>query len=242
MIVYDAVMYWRETRLLEARRALWATLAPHIDYRIVALVGDRTFRGGSRQAPLPPAGLVDQTIKMALTADGAWRREWQQRDGVCRAAIRPHHLVLMTDADEFVDPRALPAIAEAAKSGPVKLGMDMWYFGTRWRNPEGWRHPAAFFRHHMPRRPSALRDEHERFPLVPNSGWHLSYFGEGDDDSKLSAFSHADHDTPGQRAHLARGRVRGIGPNFETLVDEPLTGPLADLLGGDGGGGHAGDG
>lgn len=232
-LVYETVMYWREARFVEARRRLWATLAPDVHYRVIALIGDRTFRGGTREAPDLPPGLVDQAVQTELSAADPWHREWQQRDAATVASIPRSALVLMTDADEFVDPRALPRILDAAKSGPVKLGMDMWYFGTRWRNPEGWRHPAAFFRRHMPRRPSSLRDEHERFPLVPDAGWHLSYFAEGDDDSKLSAFSHADHDTPDQRAHLARGRVEGVGPNWESLVDEPLTGPLAALLGGD---------
>lgn len=227
-VVWDVFPYWKETWAVEARIALWAQLAPDVDYRPVACVGDRTFRGDPLPENLPP--LPDSVRKVTVTLDGpgAWEREDQQRNAVSDLLpeMDPDDLILLVDADEIVDPRRLPDIMQATQSGPVKLAMGLWMCGSRWRNILPWLHPAACRARDLPDNPSRELRLSSR-PLVPDAGWHLSYYGTDEDiDAKLRAFSHSECDTPEYRAEMARLREHGD----DQRVDDPLVGPLADFL------------
>lgn len=221
MTVWDVFPYWRERWAVDARLRLWAGVD---NYNPLALVGDRTFRG-------QPLELVEPGIQMTrvvLDAGGPWEREHQQRNAVyaLKAGLDPDDLLLLTDADEFVDPAALPQILEATESGPVKLRMAMYACGTRWRNPGLWKHAAACRVRDLPEKPSEQLRSVRSFPGIDDAGWHLSFFGSDEDvDAKLRAFAHEDHDTPAMRADLVRLRETGNG-----WLDDPLTGPLADAL------------
>lgn len=233
MKVWDVFTYWREQWAALARLWLWSTLAPEVDYRPVALVGDRTHRGDPLPDDLPglPAG-VDR-VHVTLDAEDDWGREAQQRDAVRQLLPRmePDDVVLLCDADELVDPRALPTIVEMTADAPVKLRMLIYVCGTRWRHPGWWKHPAACRARDLPEKPTDdLRMYFGPIPRaclrVPDAGWHLTYYGTDEDiDLKLSAFAHAEHDTPDMRRELADLRDNGTG-----WIDDPLTGPLADVL------------
>lgn len=226
MRVWDVFPYWQERWAVNARLELWAAVN---DYTPVALVGDRTHRGSL----LPPAaqGPGVERLWVILDADGDWGREAQQRDAVRQLAPRmdPDDLVLLCDADEFVDPRALPRILEATARGPVKLRMAHYMCGTRWRHPNWWRHAGAFRARDMPTHPTAeLRMNFGPIYRVPDAGWHLTYMGTDEDvDAKLKAFAHAECDNEQTRAEIAH--IRALGTGF---IDDPLTGPLADILAG----------
>jgi hypothetical protein len=146
--------------------------------------------------------------------------------------MEPDDVVLLVDADELVDPRALPTIVEMTAAGPVKLRMVMYAYGTRWRSPHMWKHPAACRAQDLPEHPT--RDMRMFFgpiprPMlrVPDAGWHLTYFGtDADVDAKLSAFAHAEMDTAQMREDIARDRAEGSA----VLIDDPLAGPLAEAL------------
>lgn len=229
MRVWDVFPYWREQWAVEARVHMWSTLVPEVDYRPVALIGDRTHRGN----PLPtlelPTGIESPTV-VVLDADGDWEREKQQRNAVrsLLPLMAPDDLILLCDADEIVDPRALPRIAEATEAGPVKLRMVLYTCGTRWRHRDWWRHGAACRARDLPEHPSDDLRLNFALPKVPEAGWHLTYYGTDEDvDAKLSAFAHAEYDTAETRRELASIREHGTG-----YVDDPLTGPLADILAG----------
>lgn len=227
MKVWDTFPWWRERWAIDARLRLWATGAPEADYKPVVLLGDRTHRG----EPLPaerglPGGVL--SVLTILDADGDWERERQQRDGVRRLLpqMAPDDLILFCDADEFVDPRVLPAIIAATESGPVKLRMAMYCCGIRWRHAGTWRHPSACRVRDLPEHPSAELRQNFAPPKVEEAGWHLTYYGTAEDvDAKLRAFAHAESDTPDMRQVLTDIREHGRG-----WVDDSLTGPLADIL------------
>jgi hypothetical protein len=225
MIVWDAFPYWREQWAVDARLQLWSTLAPEVDYRPVALLGDRTHRGDPLSADRqPPAG--GMSVVTVLDADGDWEREKQQRDAVRTVLpmMAPDDLVLLVDADEFVDPRALSAIRAATESGPAKLRMAVYMCGTRWRHPDTWRHPTACRARDLPEHPTDGLRLNFGLPKVPEAGWHLTYYDE-DVDAKLRAFAHAEYDNEQTRLELADIREHGTA-----FVDAPLDGPLADIL------------
>lgn len=233
MKVWDVFPYWREQWAALARLWLWSTLAPEVDYRPVALLGDRTHRGNPLpdDLPDPPAGV--ERIRVTLDAADDWGREAQQRDAVRQLLPRmnPDDVVLLCDADEIVDPRALPTIVEMTAGAPVKLRMAIYACGTRWRHPGWWKHPAACRARDLPEKPTDdLRMYFGPIPRaclrVPDAGWHLTYYGTDEDaDLKLSAFAHAESDTEETRRDLADLRDNGTG-----WIDDPLTGPLADIL------------
>lgn len=229
MIVFDCFPYWRERWAVDARLRLWSTLAPDVEYMPVAFLGDRTHRGNPLPPDLPPLPEGVGRIHVTLDAEGDWGREEQQRDAVTRLAehLEPDDLILLTDADEIVDPRALPLILSATERGPVKLSMPLYMCGLRWRNVHPWRHPAACRAKDLPPAPSKNLRLNFGLPAVTDSGWHLTYLGSDEDiDAKLSAFAHAEHDTAEDRAELARIREHGDAER----VDDPLGDPLASIL------------
>ncbi len=233
LTVWDVFPYWRERWAVDARQRLWSTLAPAVDYRPVALLGDRTHRGNPLPDDLPdlPAGI--ERLRVTLDSADDWGREAQQRDAVRQLLPRmaPDDVVLLCDADEIVDPRALPTILEMTADAPVKLRMQIYVCGTRWRHPGWWKHPAACRARDLPEQPTAdLRMYFGPIPRaclrVPDAGWHLTYLGSDEDiDAKLSAFAHAENDTAQTREELAGIRANGTG-----YIDDPLTGPLAEIL------------
>ena len=220
-MIWDVFPYWCEAWAVRARLRLWAGVD---GYAPVALVGDRTHRGAPLPAPELPEGV--QAVAVTLDAGGNWEREQQQRDAVRSLPMAADDLLLLCDADELVDPAALPAIRAATESGPVKLRMALYCAGTRWRHRDPWRHAAACRARDLPDRPSEQLRLNFGLPKVDAAGWHLTYLGSDDDvDAKLSAFAHEECDTAEYRAAVARLRAEGSG-----WLDEPLTGPLADLL------------
>lgn len=229
MTVWDVFPYWREHWARDARQRLWSTIAPNVDYRRVALGGDRTFRGEPLPRPPLSLGPIVQYVWVTLDAGGPWEREKQQRDAVwlMREQMADDDLVLACDADEFVDPRALDRILDATAAGPVKLRMAMYTCGTRFRNPTPWRHAAACRARDLPEHVTDQLRDVRTLPQVADAGWHLTYYGSDEDnDLKLKAFSHAEVDTPEMRASLAADREHGP----KGWLDDPLTGPLADIL------------
>jgi hypothetical protein len=226
VIVWDVFPYWREQWAVDARRRLWETHWP--GYRAIALMGDRTHRGDLLQKTGRPWPFASQWYVVELDAPDDWGREKQQRDAVRQLLpqMNPDDLILLCDADEFVDPRVLPAILEATESGPVKLRMEIYMCGIRWKHRDSWRHPAACRARDLPEHPSDDLRMNFTLPKVPNAGWHLTYF-DPDDAGKLAAFAHAECDTDQMRQELAGIRAHGTG-----LIDDPLTGPLADVLNG----------
>ena len=232
MKVWDVFPYWRERWAVDARLQLWAPFTD-VEYMPVALLGVRTHRGNPLPADQPDPGV--QWLKVALDAGSDWGREQQQRDAVTRIAANrthlprmdPDDLILLCDADEFVDPSAaLPVILRSTESGPVKLRMANYMCGTRWRHRDWWRHPGACRARDLPEHPSEELRMNFALPKVDEAGWHLTYF-DADDDGKLKAFAHAEYDNEQTRRELADIRVNGTG-----FIDDPLTGPLADILAG----------
>lgn len=223
MKVWDVFPFWRERWAVDARLRLWADV--DVTYLPVACVGDRTHRGDSLAPPELPDGV--ERVSVVLDADTDWGRETQQRDAVLTLVPRmePDDLLLLCDADELVDPAALPAIVNATEHGPVKLRMAMYACGTRWKHRDWWRHPAACRARDIPERPSEMLRSNFALPKVDKAGWHLTYLLADEVDAKLKAFAHAEADTAEMRRELAHLRATGDG-----WVDGPLDGPLAALL------------
>ena len=231
--VFDAFSYWRNSErwALEARRWLWKTLAPDVEYTMVACVGDRTHRGN----PLPdgPPEVPDwvERLDVELNAPGDWGRDEQQRDAIwdyLQGRIAVDDLVIVCDTDEIVDPRMLPMLKEHAQANDyVRVAMYLWMVGTTWRNQEPWTQGLIMRGDRLPPNVSKVRRDLATGFTSPIAGWHLSYFGSEDFiDQKLGAFAHAEVDNDEMREALRLIRAQGAG-HMERV---PLEGPLADFL------------
>ena len=232
--VWDCFPMWRELWAYRARLALWAEFAPDVDYQAVPLLGDRTHRGDP--LPLEVMALWNDLphngyAMVTLDAGSDWGREEQQRDAVVelRPRMADDDLVLLGDADELVDPRALAAIVAATEDGPCKLEMALYFYGTRWRYQRPWRHAGACRARDLPASVSkSIRLAGHT--IVPDAGWHISYVGDGD--QKLRAFAHSEVDNEEFRATLAAGPDLGTSPGGrEALADDPLPEDIARLIG-----------
>lgn len=233
MTVWDCFPYWKERWAAEARLSLWAQFRPDVEYVPVAFLGDRTHRGTPLPPDLPPVPDGVETMTVELDSGTDWGREQQQRDAVymLKTSMDPDDLVLLCDADEIVDPRQLDAILDATATGPVKLAMDLYYYGTRYRQPWPWTHGAACRARDLPSYPSAALRLVSRFPVVPNAGWHVSWLGGAEAiGAKTAAFAHAEFDTPDARSAVIGFAEQGLDVHGRTLFDDPMTGPLADFL------------
>lgn len=230
MRVFDCFPYWREAWAIELRLRLWEAVAPEVEYHPVAFYGDVTHRGD----PLPEPAIDPrcQSVRVTLPGPDPWAREAQQRDAVTqlRGRLGEDDLILLTDADEIVDPAMVNMIADRCV-GPysyVKLGMTMYFFGARWRFQDPWRHPGAFFARNMPLVSPTLQVRMDiMHAAIGAAGWHFTYVG--DIDTKLKAFAHAETDTVDYRAAMAQAKLTGrMGPY--QLHDLPLQGVAGNLF------------
>jgi hypothetical protein len=228
-MIWDCVPYWRERRLVAARLELWRRSG--LDVTVVTFVGDRTHRGDPKPSglPAPPPGV--RVVDVVLDAGDDWGRERQQRDAVTdlRPEMASDDLVLLCDADEVVDPLAVPRILETAQSGPVRLSMKMYLFDDSNMSTSNWSHAVAMYARDLQGKPSQRhRERHGRFVRIADAGWHLSY--QGDVDQKLSSFAHAEVDNDEYRARLAASRANRVDMDGNPFIDCPLTGDIAEAL------------
>jgi len=227
-MIWDCVPYWREARLVAARVALWDRSG--LDVTVVAFVGDRTHRGDPKPEGLPPPPDGVRTVNVTLDKSDDWGRERQQRDAVCnlRPEMADTDLILLCDADEIVNPAAIPSIMTAAENCPHRLSMVMYLFDTEWRTVNPWKKARACLARDLPAMPSQRLRGRSMLPSVADAGWHLTY--QDDNDGKLRAFAHAEFDTDDHRAWLTVCRLNHTDLSGVSLIYDPLTGPLAEVL------------
>lgn len=236
MKVIDIVPFFNEVDILQARVAL---LDGHIDEHIV-VEAHQTHQGDPKPLHLDGVELPEQVKRYAVHLPGRsgddmdWQRErWQRDQAACflGADIHTDDLILSCDVDELINPAALPAIVEATKDGPVRLGMRMLYYGLDWEDPTGWAHPVAFRgRACLGAGPqlSWMRTQ-GTYPVLPGCGWHVSYWGGVERRrQKVEAFAHRENRDPETWARIESGPETGTGPNGEQLTKvDPATIPDA---------------
>lgn len=225
--VVDAFPLNDEIDVFQARIRLLEGVAT----RVLVAEGSHTHQGTPKRPALdqvPMPGRVER-ILCDLSGHGRgdeanWVREGVQREFLNlrleallgSGELSGDTLVVSSDVDELVDPRALPRILEATEGGPVILHMRMIYYG-RWENPSGWYHAKAFRLADAPESLTGLRLRFD-LPHVPESGWHVSYRG-GEEAlrHKMECFAHGENLNPLRWERIRTGRETGLGPNGETL-------------------------
>ena len=184
--IWSVTPFFNEFAILEARLS---EMARSVD-RFVVIEAPVTQRG----APKPlyfqdnrerfsrwSAQLEHCVVQLPEGPDN-WKRERRQRD-VGREVLADlgavdSDLVLSTDLDEIVRAGKVGEILKATEQGPVILMMDMYWYSPDWRDPVPWFHPKAFRFGQVPAETPYSDIRHQPYPVVPNAGWHLSWFGD----------------------------------------------------------------
>lgn len=231
MRVVDCVPFFNEVEILRARLAILPA------DRHVVMEAHETHQGRPKPLHLDGVDLpnVERFAVHLPNGDDHWLRERHQRDALAGhlAGIDPDDLVLSCDVDEIPNPDAMDRIAEMTEQGPVRLGMRMLYYGLDWEHAAGWSHAVAFRAQDIPVSLSKLRLSGGLRRVVPDAGWHVSYWGGRERRrAKVEAFAHAENRAPHVMARIDSGAE--TGPNGERLtrVDRStLPGTLVEMLG-----------
>ena len=175
------------------------TLKGHVD-AMVAVSCNLTHQSDPADLTPPPDGcewiVVEATpIPEGRGGHGTPHYQWierQHRDGMTQAAAEwpADTVVLISDVDEIPDPTTLPAIRDAASTGPCSVVMRMHGFALDYLHPLPWVGTTASRVDQLA--PQSHRSWRHKLPHAGH-GWHLSWFGDLDEKArKLRSFSHAE--------------------------------------------------
>lgn len=218
MLIIDAFPFYNELNMLNYRLNV---LDRFVDY-FVLVESTYTHNGvpkplffqnaKSRFAPFLHKiihVIVDDFPHKEQVSDGRqWENEIFQREvGVVRGLNRIPNLseedfVVHSDLDEIVNPNVLKAVRDGKITHECNtLDLDMYYYNltsyvSQWQFP-------AIVKVRVARQSScrsiraALQNTDIVVNLIPNGGWHLSYFGDADFvQNKIRHFAHQEFNTP----------------------------------------------
>jgi len=203
MLIIDAFGIYNELDMLNYRLNV---LAKHVDYFIL-VESTHTFNGVPKplffQENRPRfAPFLDRIIHVVIgdvpcrskvSDERAWENERYQREvGLARGLAQVPGLtdddyVISSDLDEIVNPNLLKAIRNGSITHDhITLEMDMYYYNMTNLLPT-WYAPslikARIAKHDSCR--------HKMGHVIPNAGWHLSYFGDSEFiQNKIVHFAH----------------------------------------------------
>jgi len=208
----DVVMFLDDFDMLDCRLF---ELGPVVD-RFIIIEGDHTFSGIPKpyllteaiatgwyadypitvvRAELGDTSMIPFRSKEWMTSEGEpnWRREEKQREaaGEILADLPGDELVIYGDMDEI--PRR--EVVDGFKGQPWQpMCLWMYYlvYSLHYRHPTAWAGSVIGQRRHIGSSPLAVRDGRQKtYPRIPDSGWHLGWFGSPEDRmAKLAAHSH----------------------------------------------------
>lgn len=184
--IWSVTPFFNEFAILEARLR---EMARSVD-RFVVIEAPVTQRGIPKPLYFQEneerfsrwSAQIDHYVVELPEGPDHWKRERRQRD-VGREVLadlgaQDGDLVLSTDLDEIVRADKVEEILKATEQGPVILMMDMYWYSPNWRDPVPWLHPKAFRFGQVPPEVPYSDVRHTSYPVLPNAGWHLSWFGD----------------------------------------------------------------
>lgn len=212
MKVIDCFTFYNELDMLEYRLSV---LYPHVT-KFVLVEANLTHAGFPKPLFYQEnkeryARWADKIIHVVVddmpdlvTSKDAWVREVFQRNAIDRGlaslSLRPLDLLIISDVDEIVNPTVIENAKEQGLDVTKRLEMDFYYYTIQNRLSTKWYHakmcPFADYVLLFKRVPNSVRI-HDHFDTIPNSGWHLGYFGSPEFiQNKLQQFAHQEFNTP----------------------------------------------
>jgi beta-1,4-mannosyl-glycoprotein beta-1,4-N-acetylglucosaminyltransferase len=135
-----------------------------------------------------------------INNDDQWKNEYHQRNcinnGIKQILLNKNDLIIISDLDEITDPEILIKLKNniiKIKDG-FRLSQDMYYYNLNTLHSEKWIKSIIInYETYITSTPQKLR-ESNNLPILINSGWHLSYFGDAKFiKNKLLEFSHQEY-------------------------------------------------
>lgn len=149
-----------------------------------------------------------------------WSREHAQREHARTGLYRadPHDVVLHGDADEIPSAEAVKAVGEGFLGA---LEQQLLLYAVDWLHPVGWRGTIAARSGNVGSF-AGLRDQRNRLPHRPGSGWHLSWLGGVEAQRrKLGVHCHLEM-TPQVEHDIATGRFYREGVHSDGVKLVPV--------------------
>ena len=246
-MIYDCVTFFQEVDILELRLR---ELAGMVD-RVVIVEATRTHKGAPRELVFPQhaarfapwrdriAYIVVDDLPDGDSAASIWRREMAQRNAILRGldSAAPDDVVLISDVDEIPRRNSIPR--ELPDDVILIYEQTLYYYDLNTRCTSlTWRGTRATQAQNVRAlTPDGVRYDHASrggFPRligVPQSGWHLSYFGGVDAiRSKLTSFLHQELVTDANTDPAAiAARVAGAEDVYGRDGQRFSVGPADDL-------------
>ena len=244
--VFDVFPYNGELDLLKIKLS---EMAPWVD-RFVLVEAAETFTGRPKplyfeadraalSAFLPR--IVHVVVRrFAGRATAPWAREFHQRDEAVKGLQglwAPQDLVLLTDADEVIDHRALEGFSGDA--APLRMHTLRYFLNYRLDvsgaaqkgGPSVWR--AELLERFGPSLARTVLASSLGASRIQDAGWHFTSIGDARALArKLGSYSHEENDRPGSEGHygalLARLRAGEREPGWEVCAPERLPAYVRD--------------
>lgn len=221
-MIIDASMFFNEVDILELRLS---ELDSIVD-KFVIVESLETFGSTRRKESVFEANrsrfakfehkihyvLLPELSPVFTDSASGWQREKFQRDslmgGIVACSTSPEDVIIVSDVDEI--PRASVVLETIPKlsQGIHRFNLDFFYYNVNCRVGEWpWGTTlgtVAQYQHVGGVHQARSNNYHDSNRVIPDAGWHFSYFGSvADRRNKVASFSHASDDFC--QAFLARG-------------------------------------
>jgi beta-1,4-mannosyl-glycoprotein beta-1,4-N-acetylglucosaminyltransferase len=187
-MIVDCFPFYNELAMLKYRLE---TLSPVVD-KFVLVESPRTFRGNPKKLYYQENKHLfekysDKIIHvvddhLVENPQSPWLNDAHQRnythEGAARLGLGPDDIILLSDVDEIFDPEVIKNIEQyLGQNMFVSLNMDLYYYNIETKLELDWSAPkAARYSYFRSIYPHAFRNGAPG-PVIPDAGWHLSYFG-----------------------------------------------------------------
>jgi beta-1,4-mannosyl-glycoprotein beta-1,4-N-acetylglucosaminyltransferase len=211
--IYDCFIFFNKLEILEIRLN---ELYDHVD-KFVIVECPKTFRGKSKPLYFTNnkerfKAFQDKIIHVVIPSSGSsdpWLSEAYQRNGIALALkeCESDDIILVSDADEFICPAAIPLIQEKLLKDrvlAVKCAQKYYRYYLNALDNTNLHEAdtvATTYRYLCTTSPNTFRWDRRNvklnFPVIPNAGWHFPSIGGIERYAyKLESFSHAECDLP----------------------------------------------
>lgn len=231
--IFNLLPYYNERELLDLRMDEMGDWVDHF----VIVEATETFTG--KPKPLNFANergryeargdqLLNVGVEFPSYAGAAWTRDFYQRDMAITALtgrLRPDDIILITDADEIVDRRALEGFWPKLANLRMHTSKLFFNYGAKAGNPHANRRSGAICRgNHLAQFGcsyirTALSAARKQWESVPRAGWHFTSLGDAAFVAdKLASYAHQE---PGKVAYRDLSAVDQMLSDIVRGKEEP---------------------
>lgn len=205
MMIIDACMFFNETELFELR---FNELDSVVDKFIVVEAAE-TFTGKKRETVFEHASHKVSYVRLNelqppyTDPASGWQREKFQREQLLTAALTvstsPDDILIAADCDEIPRAEAISAATPLLVRGIHRFNLDFFYYNVNnYLGEWPWGATIGTITQYQEvggTHQARSNGYHESGRLIPNAGWHFSYFGGVNRiRTKVESFSHASDD------------------------------------------------